>query len=220
MKDKKKIIVFSIITVILLCAGSVILIAASDDTAENYTLEFIYEEYLSADGSVIATVNGEAVTNKDLCIIKYLYHPSNALNQAIEQKAIAELAKSDGFSLDGAEAAKELSYIDERYETLNLPENEQNNEFKEALRINYTELVISKGYEAYIETQILRQEFSCDNKRINKKYEKYKSMYAKWENGDKADFKLYAKIWDLRETIAQDYIKYESKQIQVERCSL
>lgn len=219
MKDtgKKKIIILSIIAIVLLCAVSVILIAGRDDSAENYTLEFIYEEYLSADDSVVAAVNGEAITNKDLCIIKYLYRPSNAVDQAIEQKVLLELAKSAGFSLDRTESDKEISYIDERYGSLNLPENEQNAEFKEALRKNYMELVTGKGLEAYIETQILHQEFSCDNKRINKKYEKYKSMYEKWEDGGKADFKLYDKIWNLRKEIAQDYIAYQSKQVQIEK---
>lgn len=78
-------------------------------------------------------------------------------------------------------------------------------------------MVISIKYQSYIEKQILHQEFSCDDKTINEKYEKYKAIYKEWEVGGKENSKLYDKIWSLREEIAQDYIDYRIEQFQIKK---
>lgn len=76
-------------------------------------------------------------------------------------------------------------------------------------------MTTSVKYQYHIQKQIMRQSFSSDNKAINEKYEKYKSIYKEWEDGGKENSKLYKKIWSLREEIAQDYIDYRIDQIQI-----
>lgn len=112
---------------------------------------------------------------------------------------------------------KEIEYITTQYEKLNLPDNEENNAFCDALIKEHLEMTTSVKYQYHIQKQIMRQSFSSDNKAINEKYEKYKSIYKEWEDGGKENSKLYKKIWSLREEIAQDYIDYRIDQIQIEK---
>ena len=185
--------------------------------SEKYTIENISSEYFQSDGSTIATVNDENITSKDICLIKYSYHTKDALNQAIEQKAIIQLANDDGFSLNQSDLEKEINYIDGVCEKLDLPENEDNIAFKEDLKRNHLEMATSIKYQSYIEKQISHQEFSCDNEAINEKYEKYKVVYKEWEDEGKGNSKLYEKMWSLREEIAQDYIDYRIDQLQIKK---
>ena len=128
---KKIIVILAIISAICFITG--ILGIVHNTQSEKYTIENISSEYFQSDGSTIATVNDEDITNKDICLIKYSYHTKDALNQAIEQKAIIQLANDDGFSLSQSDIEKEINYIDEVYEKLNLPENEDNIAFREDL---------------------------------------------------------------------------------------
>lgn len=212
---KKIIVIFAIIIAICFLTG--ILGVVHNTQSEKYTIENISSEYFQSDGSTIATVNDENITSKDICLIKYSYHTKDALNQAIEQKAIIQLANDDGFSLSQSDIEKEINYIDGVYEKLNLPENEDNIAFREDLKRNHLEMATSIKYQSYIEKQISHQEFSCDNEAINEKYEKYKVVYKEWEDEGKENSKLYKKMWSLREEIAQDYIDYRIDQFQIKK---
>lgn len=183
--------------------------------SEKYTIENIKQEYFILDNSVVATINDQNITNKDICLIKYLYHTKDALNQTIEQKSIVQLSNDDGFSLSESELEKESDYIDKVYEKLNLPSNEENIAFRDDLKRNHLEMVTSIKYQSYIEKQITNQEFNCNNKTIKEKYEKFKSLYIEWENGGKENSKLYKKIWSLREEIAENYIQYRIKELDI-----
>lgn len=213
---RKKIIVVSVI-VIAICFLTGTLVMVYNTQTEKYTIENISSEYFQSDNSIIATVNDENITSKDICLIKYSYHTKDALNQAIEQKAIIQLANDDGFSLSQSDIEKEINYIDGVYEKLNLPENEDNIAFSEDLKRNHLEMATSIKYQSYIEKKISHQEFSCDNEAINEKYAKYKAIYKEWEDGGKENSKLYDKIWSLREEIAQDYIDYRIDQFQIKK---
>lgn len=216
MKKKIKIIILTII-VILSCITTIILIYVKNNSPEKYYLENIITEYADLNESVVAKVNDEPITNKDLCLIKYSFHTQNPIKEAIEQKAIAHLANEDGFALSQEEIDKEIKYIDKAYDNLNLPDTKQNIVFKSDLRNNHLEMSISVNYEAYIKKQILNQEFETSNKEINKKYEKFKSLYKKWEDSDKKDSKLFKKIWLLMDEITEDYIDYRIKEIKIEK---
>lgn len=215
LMKKKIIVIFAIIIAICFLTG--ILGIVHNTQSEKYTIENISSEYFQSDGSTIVTVNDENITSKDVCLIKYSYHTKNALNQTIEQKAIIQLANDDGFSLSQSDIEKEINYINGVYEKLNLPENEDAVVFKEDLKKNHLEMVTSIKYQSYIEKQILHQEFSCDDKTINEKYEKYKAIYKEWKESDKENSKLYNEIWVLREEIAQDYIDYRIEQFQIKK---
>lgn len=214
---KRKII---IVVLVLLCFVSIILgvyFIVHNNSSDKYTLESIRYEYLNSDRKVVAAVNDVDITNKELCLIQYSSHTNKTLEKAIEQKAIVQLAEADSFSLSESEENKEIEYITTQYEKLNLPDNEENNAFCDALIKEHLEMTTSVKYQYHIQKQIMRQSFSSDNKAINEKYEKYKSIYKEWEDGGKENSKLYKKIWSLREEIAQDYIDYRIDQIQIEK---
>lgn len=78
-------------------------------------------------------------------------------------------------------------------------------------------MTTSVKYQYHIQKQIMRQSFSSDNKAINEKYEKYKSIYKEWEDGGKENSKLYKQIWNLREKIAQEYIQKRIEQLQIKK---
>lgn len=216
MNKKTKIIILTII-VILFCITTIILVYVKNNSSEKYYLENIITEYNDLNESVVAKVNDEPITNKDLCLIKYSCRPQNPVKEAIRQKSIALLAEEDGFSLSQEKIDKEVKYIDKAYDKLNLPETEQNIAFKSDLRNNHLEMSTSISYETYIEKQILNQEFKTSNKKINKKYEKFKSLYKKWEDTDKKDSKLFKKIWLLMDEITEDYIDDRIKEFKVEK---
>lgn len=215
LMKKKIIVIFAIIIAICFLTG--ILGVVHNTQSEKYTIENISSEYFQSDGSTIATVNDENITSKDICLIKYSYHTKDALNQAIEQKAIIQLANDDGFSLSQSDIEKEINYIDGVYEKLNLPENEDNIAFREDLKRNHLEMATSIKYQSYIEKKISHQEFSCDDELINKEYEEYKTLYNEWEAGGKESSKLYKQIWNLREKIAQEYIQKRIEQLQIKK---
>lgn len=215
MKNKKSVIIATALIAVCLFAG--ILIIHNTQSKNEYTLESIHNEYAQVDNSIVATVNGADITSKQVCLVKYSYHTNNAVNKAIEQTAIVQLAKQSGFSLNKSDLDKETKYIESAYESLNLPNSEDNLKFKEELKRNHLEMATSIKFQEQIKTQISEQSFSCDNEKINKKYDKYKKVYNEWENGGKESKRLYNKAWSLREDIAQDYIDYMIKQFKTEK---
>ena len=195
---KRKII---IVVLVLLCFVSIILgvyFIVHNNSSDKYTLESIRYEYLNSDRKVVAAVNDVDITNKELCLIQYSSHTNKPLEKAIEQKAIVQLAEADSFSLSESEENKEIEYITTQYEKLNLPDNEENNAFCDALIKEHLEMTTSVKYQYHIQKQIM-------------------SIYKEWEDGGKENSKLYKKIWSLREEIAQDYIDYRIDQIQIEK---
>lgn len=215
MKNKKSVIIATALIAVCLFAG--ILIIHNTQSKNEYTLESTHNEYAQVDNSIVATVNGADITSKQVCLVKYSYHTNNAVDKAIEQTAIVQLAKQSGFSLNKSDLDKETKYIESAYESLNLPNSEDNLKFKEELKRNHLEMATSIKFQEQIRTQISEQSFSCDNEKINKKYDKYKNVYNEWENGGKESKRLYNKAWSLREDIAQDYIDYMIKQFKTEK---
>lgn len=215
MKNKKSVIIATALIAVCLFAG--ILIIHNTQSKNEYTLESTHNEYAQVDNSIVATVNGADITSKQVCLVKYSYHTNNAVDKAIEQTAIVQLAKQSGFSLNKSDLDKETKYIESAYESLNLPNSEDNLKFKEELKRNHLEMATSIKFQEQIRTQISEQSFSCDNEKINKKYDKYKNVYNEWENGGKESKRLYNKAWSLREVIAQDYIDYMIKQFKTEK---
>lgn len=215
MKNKKSVIIATALIAVCLFVG--ILIIHNTQSKNEYTLESIHNEYVQADNSIVATVNGADITSNQVCLVKYSYHTNNAVDKAIEQTAIVQLAKQSGFSLNKSDLDKETKYIESAYESLNLPNSEDNLKFKEELKRNHLEMATSIKFQEQIKTQISEQNFSCDNEKINKKYDKYKKVYNEWENGGKESKRLYNKAWSLRDDIAQDYIDYMIKQFKTEK---
>ena len=215
MKNKKSVIIATALTAVCLFAG--ILIIHNTQSKNEYTLESIHNEYVQSDNSIVATVNGADITSKQVCLVKYSYHTNNAVDKAIEQTAIVQLAKQNGFSLNKSDLDKETKYIESAYESLNLPNSEDNLKFKEELKRNHLEMATSIKFQEEIKAQISEQRFSCDNEKINKKYDKFKEIYNEWENGGKESKRLYNKAWSLRENIAQDYIDCMIKQFKTEK---
>lgn len=214
---KRKII---IVVLVLLCFVSIILgvyFIVHNNSSDKYTLESIRYEYLNSDRKVVAAVNDVDITNKEVSLVKYSYHTKNALDKAIEQKAIVQLANTDGYKLSETDLEKERDYINNTYEKLNLPDNEKNQIFKEDLIKNHLEMVTSIKYQNQIKMLILHQEFCCDDELINKEYEEYKTLYNEWEADGKESSKLYKQICNLREKIAQEYIQKRIEQLQIKK---
>lgn len=203
-----------ILTILSLCL-IIGFCGCSNNNTESYTLENAYNDYINADNDVIATVNNYNITNKDICLIKYSYNTSKPLEQAIKQRTTVFVAENDNFALSQEDKDKEINYINERYKTLKLISSNENDEFYNALVREHLETTISIKYQYNIVKQILNQNFECDNDSINKKYEKYKKLYKKWEDGGKKNALQYKKLWSLREKIAEDYIEYKTAQFQV-----
>ena len=110
MKNKKSVIIATALTAVCLFAG--ILIIHNTQSKNEYTLESIHNEYVQSDNSIVATVNGADITSKQVCLVKYSYHTNNAVDKAIEQTAIVQLAKQNGFSLNKSDLDKETKYIE------------------------------------------------------------------------------------------------------------
>lgn len=212
---KKKI---TVAVLVALCFISIILsgfFIIHNCQSDKYTLENIHNEYISDDKTVVAVVNDAVITRQELCLVKYSYQANDPLEQAVEQKAIVRLAEADGFSLSQSDINNEIDYINEQYEKLNLPDNEENNAFYDNLIKEHLDMTISIKYKYNIQKQIMRQNFNSTNEAINEKYEEYKVIYKEWEDGDKEDSLLYKKIWSLREEIAEDYIQYRIKELDI-----
>ena len=56
--------------------------------------------------TIVATVNDNNITNREVSLVKYSYHTKNALDKAIEQKAIVQLANTDGYKLSETDLKK------------------------------------------------------------------------------------------------------------------
>lgn len=221
MKKKTKILIglaflISIISIVLTVTVYIYNHTEVKNT-EEYHLENIYKDYMELDEEVVATVNGEPITNKDLLIVKYLNRPRNVIKEAISQKSIIILAQSEGFSLSKSEIDNEVKYITEDYYRLNLPETEENIKFKNHLIRNYLEICTAIRYKGHIERQIMDNEFQTDNKTINKKCEKFTRLFTKWENSDKPNSRLFRRIWLLADEIVEDYIDYRIKEFPIEK---
>ena len=214
---KKKFLIVIAILICLIGIISGIYFVFQNSNSNKYTLENIHNEYLNAEEKVVATVNDVDITKKELFLIQYSSHASKPLEKAVEQKSIIQLAEDDGFSLSQQESNKETDYITNQYEKLNLPENEENNEFCEDLIKEHLEMCTAVQYKYDIQKQIMRQSFKCDNDDINKKYEKYKEVYKEWVDGGKESSRLYKKVYSLREEIAQDYIDFRVEKFQIEK---
>lgn len=214
---KKRTIIFLTITTLICIIFGILIIVHNTHTDKRYQIENISNEYFQSDDTVVATVNDNNITNKEVSLVKYSYHTKNALDKAIEQKAIVQLANTDGYKLSETDLEKERDYINNTYEKLNLPDNEKNQMFKEDLIKNHLEMVTSIKYQNQIKMLILHQEFCCDDELINKEYEEYKTLYNEWEAGGKESSKLYKQICNLREKIAQEYIQKRIEQLQINK---
>lgn len=214
---KKRTIIFLTITTLICVIFGILIIVHNTHTDKRYQIENISNEYFQSDDTVVATVNDNNITNREVSLAKYSYHTKNALDKAIEQKAIVQLANTDGYKLSKTDLEKERDYINNTYEKLNLPDNEKNQMFKEDLIKNHLEMVTSIKYQNQIKMLILHQEFCCDDELINKEYEEYKTLYNEWEAGGKESSKLYKQIWNLREKIAQEYIQKRIEQLQIKK---
>lgn len=214
---KKRTIIFLTITTLICVIFGILIIVHNTHTDKRYQYENISNEYFQSDDAVVATVNDNNITNREVSLVKYSYHTKNALDKAIQQKAIVQLANTDGYKLSETDLEKERDYINNTYEKLNLPDNEKNQMFKEDLIKNHLEMVTSIKYQNQIKLLILHQEFCYDDELINKEYEEYKTLYNEWETGGKESSKLYKQIWNLREKIAQDYIDYRIDQFQIKK---
>lgn len=214
---KKRTIIFLTITTLICVIFGILIIVHNTHTDKRYQIENISNEYFQSDDAVVATVNDNNITNREVSLVKYSYHTKNALDKAIEQKAIVQLANTDGYKLSETDLEKERDYINNTYEKLNLPDNEKNQMFKEDLIKNHLEMVTSIKYQNQIKMLILHQEFCCDDESINKEYEEYKTLYNEWEADGKESSKLYKQIWNLREKIAQEYIQKRIEQLQIKK---
>lgn len=215
MKKKAVIVIFVMLGLVGIILGAVF--AVYNSQSDKYTLENTYNAYMKADETVVATVNDVNITAKELSLIQYSYGTSKPVDRAIEQQTLNQLAEKDGFSLSQSEINKEIDYITERYKSLNLPDNAENRAFCDALVKEHLAMTTSIRYQDSVQQQIMRQNFYCDDQDINEKYEKYKTLYQKWEDGGKENTVLYDKIWSLREEIAQEYIDYRISQFKIEK---
>lgn len=162
---------------VLVCIFLSVYFIIQNSSEEYYDLKEISAEYAEIDNTVVATIGNEEITNRDLCIIKYLYYKEDCIDIAVRQKSVAVLAEIDGFALSPQEEYQEKKYVNNK---LNLTENVTNIAFKEDLIENTLELSISNKYETYIENKILDNEFSCENKFINFEYNMFKHLQKKW----------------------------------------
>ncbi|WP_294905574.1 hypothetical protein [uncultured Eubacterium sp.] len=75
------------------------------------------------------------------------------------------MAEDDGFLISQSDINNEIDYINEQYEKLNLPDNEENNAFYDNLIKEHLDMTISIKYT--IQKQIMRQNFNSTNEAIN-----------------------------------------------------
>lgn len=208
IKNKVKILIlFLIFTVIIFVSLFTVLI----NKEEHYDLRDINAEYAGLKNSVVATVDGNEITDRDLCIIKYLYGEKDCLEIAVKQKSVKILAEKDGFSLTSQDEYKEIKYACDNYDKLNLEENTVNTEFKNDLIENQIDLAVLYEYRLLIKKQINDGEFNCDIKSVNLKYNIFKSL----NEGDKYEIPFEIK-WAIIDNIADDYINCEIRNLEIE----
>ena len=60
-------------------------------TDKRYQIENISNEYFQSDDAVVATVNDNNITNREVSLVKYSYHTKNALDKAIAKLGFIDL---------------------------------------------------------------------------------------------------------------------------------
>lgn len=209
MKIKNKVKKTGLILIVAVIIFT-LLFAVLNNKKDHYDLREINTEYAGLKNSVVVTVDGREITNRDLCIIKYLYGEKDCLDIAIKQKSVKALAEKDGFSLTSQDEYKEIKYACDKYDKLNLEENTTNKDFKNDLIENQIELAILYEYRLFIKKQINDSEFNCDIKTVNHKYNMFKSL----NEGDKYGIPFEIK-WAIIDDIADDYIDWEIRNIEI-----
>lgn len=199
----------------------VVLVAAAfalrGGSSKTYTLEDTLQAYLQADTTVVATVEDRRITARDLKLVQYSYGTKKPLDPAIEQAALAQLAKADGFALSQGEAQKETAYITGCYQKLQLPDTAENAAFCQALLREHLAMCTGAAYKKDLEKQIMQRNFRCPQKKINGEYEAYLATQKAWQDGGKSDNRLYKKLRAQREKIAEDYVAYRMEQLHIKK---
>lgn len=208
IKNKVKILLLFLIFAVIIFD---LLFAVLINKEEHYDLRDINAEYAGLKNSVVATVDGNEITDRDLCIIKYLYGEKDCLDIAVKQKSVKVLAEKDGFYLTSQDEYKETKYACDNYSKLNLEENTVNTEFKNDLIENQIDLAVLYEYRLLIKKQINDGEFNCDIKSVNLKYNIFKSL----NEGDKYEIPFEIK-WAIIDDIADDYIDWEIRNLEIE----
>lgn len=163
MKIKKKTFVLALTAFVIIFVSALFVVQNSEN--EFYTLSEIRNEYVNLDDSKVASVCGEEITQRDLCIIKYLYYKKDCVDLAVRQKSVSILAEKDGFSLSPQEEYQNKKYVCNNYEKLNLPENKINQAFKEDLIENSLNLSLYYEYITNIIIKINNGEFEYNDKK-------------------------------------------------------
>lgn len=201
-KVKKAVIILSVLVF-------AVLLTVLNNQEEHYDLRDISIEYAELDNSVVAAVNGNEITDRDLCIIKYLYGEKDCLDTAVKQKSVSILAEQKGFYLTSQQEYKETEYAVNLYEKLNLDESEVNTDFKNDLIENQIDLSVLYAYRLSVKKEINNSEFSCDIKTVNFKYNLFKTVNEKEIN---IPFEIK---WAIIDDIASDYINHEISNFEV-----
>lgn len=208
MKIKKRIFVFCLAAVIVILIFGLFMIKNSEK--EYYTLSDIRNEYVHTDNSIVVNVGSEEITQRDLCIIKYLYYKEDCVDLAVRQKSVSILAEKDGFSLSPQEEYKEIKYVCSNYEKLNLPETEINNVFKEDLIENSLDLSLYYNYITHITIKINNGEFEFKDNKYSFKYNLIN--YINKQNDNEKLKTPYIVRVNLAEKLALDYIDYKIEE--------
>lgn len=201
-KVKKAVIILSVLVF-------AVLLTVLNNQEEHYDLRDISIEYAELDNSVVASVNGNEITDRDLCIIKYLYGEKDCLDTAVKQKSVSILAEQKGFYLTSQQEYKETEYAVNQYEKLNLDESEVNTDFKNDLIEHQIDLSVLYAYRLSVKKEINNSEFSCDIKAVNLKYNLFKTVNEKEIN---IPFEIK---WAIIDDIADDYINHEISNFEV-----
>lgn len=73
---------------VLVCIFLSVYFIIQNSSEEYYDLKEISAEYAEIDNTVVATIGNEEITNRDLCIIKYLYYKEDCIDIAVRQKVL------------------------------------------------------------------------------------------------------------------------------------
>lgn len=211
MKIKKKTLVLGLTAFVIIFVSALFVVQNSEN--EFYTLSEIRNEYVNLDDSKVASVGGEEITQRDLCIIKYLYYKKDCVDLAVRQKSVSILAEKDGFSLSPQEEYQNKKYVCNNYEKLNLPENKINQAFKEDLIENSLNLSLYYEYITNIIIKINNGEFEYNDKKNSFKYDLFN--YLNKQN-DEEKLKIpYTVRIKLAENLALDYIDYKIEEYEI-----
>lgn len=211
MKIKKKTFVLALTDFVIIFVSALFVVQNSKN--EFYTLSEIRNEYVNLDDSKVASVGGEEITQRDLCIIKYLYYKKDCVDLAVRQKSVSILAEKDGFSLSPQEEYQNKKYVCNNYEKLNLPENKINQAFKEDLIENSLNLSLYYEYITHIMIKINNGEFEYNDKKYSFKYDLFN--YLNKQN-DEEKLKIpYTVRIKIAENLALDYIDYKIEEYDI-----